>query len=363
MSNSPVPLFVSHAGADKDLADSLVALLYKALDLRTADIRYTSSPDSGIGAGENIESVLASEARDCTALLAIITSASMDSKYVLFELGARWCVGRPLFPLLCCGADHTIMPGPISGRKSITCDREGLQRLLEDLAGALGKSVEPLEACESHIEAVLSANQNLLTKRTRSPHLGRPSCLDLFTSRTEHLTSLKNTPYDFFTMLKDAEWESVWMISQNLGGLLANDIAAQKLTAAVVGALETKEVGIMVSTPEMMYDDGRPDNDYRARLLQFTLPYLGKLRTASEAKGRSGQLTLITRPDAGTFSGNFGQGRPGGGVAIVNAKMALAGPVNRTYFVVKEELHGDAYSHFRSELDASISRKSTGRNY
>src|SRR5688572_19277140 len=95
-----VDVFISHSSQDSQLARQVVDLLRSSLNLRAQQIRCTSVDGYRLPAGANTDQQLREEALAARAFIGIISPFSLTSAYVLFELGARWGAGQPLFPLL-----------------------------------------------------------------------------------------------------------------------------------------------------------------------------------------------------------------------------------------------------------------------
>jgi hypothetical protein len=95
---------------------------------------------------------------DSSVLIGLLTPMSIQSSYVLFELGARWGIQRSLIPLLACGASYAVLPGPLQGRNALSAEKRGdLQDMLDKLARDLGLRLEKASAIDAELEAVLAA--------------------------------------------------------------------------------------------------------------------------------------------------------------------------------------------------------------
>lgn len=89
-SERPIRLFVSHAAADQDLAADLIGLVRESVDIARQEIRCTSVPGYNLGIARHIPTVLLEELEDSTIVLAVITRNSLQSGWVMMELGAAW---------------------------------------------------------------------------------------------------------------------------------------------------------------------------------------------------------------------------------------------------------------------------------
>jgi ribosome-binding factor A len=106
-------IFISHAHADEDLAEALVGVITSACELPKESIRCTSVPGYTVPIGSHTAIQLKSEIAQTKFVLGIITPESIESKYVLLELGAGWGLGKRIFPLVARGVKASGIPGPL----------------------------------------------------------------------------------------------------------------------------------------------------------------------------------------------------------------------------------------------------------
>ncbi|MBX3327953.1 MAG: TIR domain-containing protein [Nitrospira sp.] len=157
MEKPSIQLFISHASADRDLAATLIELIRSALNLPAGAIRCTSVNGYRLPGGADTNDQLRQEVHDAVAFLGIVSQSSVQSSYVLFELGARWGAGRPLVPLLAPDASASLLAGPIAGLNALRCDDAGqLHQLVAELGTTLGIKPERPEAYQIHIDRVVS---------------------------------------------------------------------------------------------------------------------------------------------------------------------------------------------------------------
>lgn len=137
--NEGVRVFISHSHEDKDLAKRMVDLLVKAIRVNPDEIRCTSVPGCDLAGGDPSADVLKKNLQDCDVVIGLITSKSLSSSFVLFELGAAWGLGKRLIPFV--GPDHDpgIMRAPLRDLHAYRWrTRTDWEKLIDDLARSLG---------------------------------------------------------------------------------------------------------------------------------------------------------------------------------------------------------------------------------
>ncbi|MDF2440409.1 MAG: hypothetical protein JWN98_1393, partial [Abditibacteriota bacterium] len=85
-----IDIFVSHSSADEKVAKALIDLLRDAFRLDSNKIRCTSVAGYKLKAGAHTEPELRREVQQARVFIGLLSEVSLDSAYVLFELGARW---------------------------------------------------------------------------------------------------------------------------------------------------------------------------------------------------------------------------------------------------------------------------------
>src|SRR3954471_20949572 len=115
-------VFISHSGKDSNLVKRLITLLRSALNLHAEDIRATSVDGFRLPVGYNTDELLRQEVNDAKILIGLISRSSINSAYVIFELGARWGSGKPMFPVLAPGFDPGSLEGPLRGINALSCN-------------------------------------------------------------------------------------------------------------------------------------------------------------------------------------------------------------------------------------------------
>ncbi len=93
-----IRLFISHSSRDSALVELLVAFLRAGLNLPASQIRCTSIDGYRLPVGVNTDEQLRREVHAADVFVGIISSESLKSLYVAFELGARWGCWSPIDP-------------------------------------------------------------------------------------------------------------------------------------------------------------------------------------------------------------------------------------------------------------------------
>ena len=162
---SRMDLFISHSSKDEKIVKRLITLVTSAFNLPSASIRCTSVDGYRLRAGGSVAEQLRQETQTARLFIAVITPSSLSSKYVLFELGARWGSGKPLFPVVAAGADESCLEGPLSAINVLSCDSQAqVHQLVDDIGAVLGRRPDRVAAyqkCISELveESLMARNQ------------------------------------------------------------------------------------------------------------------------------------------------------------------------------------------------------------
>ena len=152
-STTSMRVFISHSSNDIRVAELLIDLLRKALNLKSEEIRCTSVDGYGMPGGASVDETLRVEVHDAELLIGIVTPASLKSAYVMFELGARWGAGKRMIPLLASGATPNHLGGPLAGLNALDASQIGqLHQLLEEAAQHLSVDLEKASSYAATVE-------------------------------------------------------------------------------------------------------------------------------------------------------------------------------------------------------------------
>lgn len=134
-------ILISHSAKDGKLAAALISLLRAGLGIHANQIRCTSVDGYRLPGGADTNDQLRLEINTARVLIGLLTPNSLNSTYVLFELGARWGAKRFMIPLLA-GVNAAEMRGPQSVLNALSCETEAqIVQLVEDVGRELG--IEP----------------------------------------------------------------------------------------------------------------------------------------------------------------------------------------------------------------------------
>jgi hypothetical protein len=149
-------VFISHSSKDAELAQALIDLLKDALGLRAHQIRCSSVDGHRLPVGVNTESKLRDEVNAAIIVIGLVTPSSLDSSFVMFELGARWGANLFLAPLMA-GVKPSGLNGPLSLLNALDATNEAqLLQLVEDISGRLDL---PLQSAASYLRRVAQVKE------------------------------------------------------------------------------------------------------------------------------------------------------------------------------------------------------------
>jgi len=107
-----IQLFICHSSDDGDLADKLRACIEAGVDVSRSEIRCTSADGGKLNLGDPVAEVLRRDLEECSVVIGVLTHISVDSRYVLMELGAAWMANKAACLLLAPGLNREHIPEP-----------------------------------------------------------------------------------------------------------------------------------------------------------------------------------------------------------------------------------------------------------
>lgn len=151
-----VIIFISHSSKDVEIAEQLVNLLRTALNLSSKQIRCTSVDGYRLPGGSSTNDQLKEEIYNSKSFIGLITPNSLESSYVLFELGARWGAKRQLIPILAGGAEASDLVGPLTGLNALSCHNTSqMFQLVNELRSFLDVDTEKVEVYSKKIDELV----------------------------------------------------------------------------------------------------------------------------------------------------------------------------------------------------------------
>jgi hypothetical protein len=175
-----ISIFISHSSSDEDLAKALIRLLRAAIALSPESIRCTSVLGFKLPTGADVDAQLRNEVLEATIFIALLTEHALNSTFVLFELGARWGVKKPLFPLMTRGITGSKLNGPLRAIHARECSAtEEVYQFLNDVAEALGVDLFPPHTYQSELRAFQDSALVAPSKTTALPIQSAPTPSEL----------------------------------------------------------------------------------------------------------------------------------------------------------------------------------------
>jgi len=158
-------IFISHCSADRRLADALCELLQKAFGLSAGAIRCTSVDAYKLTPGVQFERKLKRELREAGAFVAIVTRSSLQSTYVLFEMGARWGSERTIVPVL--GEELPVrLKPPLSELDLLkSSSRVDVLRLLSSVQKMTRRHLQPGQNYDASVDNVVKTRVQSLREQ------------------------------------------------------------------------------------------------------------------------------------------------------------------------------------------------------
>lgn len=166
---SSIDIFISHSSKDVKVVDALTDLLRAALNLPDNRIRCTIIDGCRLPVGASTDEQLRREVRDARVFIAVISKASIESAYVLFELGARWGSQLQLSPVVVTEADRSYLRGPLNGLNALSCDSPAqLHQFIGDVGQSLRVAPQQPAAYQKHIDLLVKQSKKARRRKGRS---------------------------------------------------------------------------------------------------------------------------------------------------------------------------------------------------
>lgn len=132
------PVFISHAVANKELADKLVDLLETGVGIPDRDIFCSSLEGMGIPSGHNFVDFIRAQIREPRVVILLLSPQYFESQFCLCELGAAWVLTHQLIPLLVPPLEFSDVKAVLTGVQVLKInDGAALNQMQQDLIDGL----------------------------------------------------------------------------------------------------------------------------------------------------------------------------------------------------------------------------------
>jgi hypothetical protein len=134
------PIFVSHAAADKEIADAVVDLLNTAMNIDvTAKVFCSSIAETGIKPGSDFTQFIKEQIQKPKIVILLISQNYLASQFCLAEVGACWAMSHEIVPLLVPPVVFADMKAVLAGKQALKIDNPAdWNTVLESFKTALG---------------------------------------------------------------------------------------------------------------------------------------------------------------------------------------------------------------------------------
>src|ERR1700733_27284 len=140
-------VFISHAVADKVLADLFVKFLKEAIGLPAKSIFCSSVEGHGIPLGVNFNDYLKQRIKKPKLVILLMTEAYMESAFCLMELGAAWVQSSETLPIVVPPVPFATVTKTLGLTQAWNIEKYGG---LIDLKARIQKAAIPLEPRTEH---------------------------------------------------------------------------------------------------------------------------------------------------------------------------------------------------------------------
>ena len=159
-------IFISHAVADKDLADKFVAFLKEAIGVPAQSIFCSSIDGQYIPLGVDFNDYMKEQIQKPKLVILLMTPRYMESWFCLMELGATWAQSLKALPIVVPPVKFSVVSSTLGLRQGWSIDNE---ERLNDLRDMVRSTEISLEVRTDHDwdkkRAVWKADLKKLTKK------------------------------------------------------------------------------------------------------------------------------------------------------------------------------------------------------
>lgn len=135
-------IFISHAVADKDLADKFVAFLKEAIGVPAKSIFCSSIDGQSIPLGVDFNDYMKKQIQKPKLVILLMTPRYMESWFCLMELGATWAQSLKALPIVVPPIKFSVVSSTLGLRQGWSIDNEERLNDLRDLVRSTGITLE-----------------------------------------------------------------------------------------------------------------------------------------------------------------------------------------------------------------------------
>lgn len=184
-------IFISHDSDNAAIAELLIDFLKAGLVIEDLEIRCTSIAGHRLVGGDDTRSELRDDIHASEVVLCLITPDSIDSDWVLLELGAAWVLSKPAIAIVAHGATFKELP-PIFGLKhalqaAARVDMSGLFKGIAKWTTIKTRTENP-EKVQAQLEKLVAC---AATARIPPPAQTQSASLPVPASQDNHIMLLK----------------------------------------------------------------------------------------------------------------------------------------------------------------------------
>jgi hypothetical protein len=133
-----IKIFVSHSSRDRELVAAFVRALEDSMVVDDGELRCTSLPGRRPRTGAGLPATLKKEVNEANVIIGLLTPESLESGWVMFELGAGWGAEKWVVPVIA-GIDYDSLPGPLKDTLSADATNQAeLEQMFQEIAETLG---------------------------------------------------------------------------------------------------------------------------------------------------------------------------------------------------------------------------------
>jgi len=229
------PVFISHASANKQIADSLVDLLETGVGISSNDIFCSSLESMGVPGGVNFVEFIRGQIEQPRVVVLLLSEGYYASQFCLCELGASWAMSHRIVPLIIPPLKYVDVKAVLTGVQVLKIqDSDDLNQMQADLVEALGITGKSFARWEKQRDKFLATLDPLIRAQATLPYVTADEYADMRTKYEQaavevgRLSDELEIKDELIEQLRDAR----------------SPIEAERLIAASRGYLENFELAV-----------------------------------------------------------------------------------------------------------------------